>query len=87
MIDSLVVLKLKDNKISFDQIPDGVGVKIKNYDIGPTPMFLEEDLELQFKLGLSKDEDTGEWYRLELFVEPKNEFLDQLNLPFQVEEA
>lgn len=87
MIDSLVILKLKGNQISFDQIPERTAIKVKNYDVGRLPLLLEEDRELQFKLGVEKDTETGEWYKLDLYTETKYEGLDQLELPIEEAQA
>ena len=44
---------------------------------------------LQQTLGLAKDEETGEWYKLEMYTDSvyDSTVLDQLDLPFQAEEA
>lgn len=88
-VNQLLTVKIKDGKVSFGEIPDGLMVRVQDYDVKRTPLFIDESPDLQATLGLNKDEETGEWYRLETYTDTISDLtaLDQLDLPFQAEEA
>jgi hypothetical protein len=89
MINELLTVKIKNGRVSFGTIPDGLAIRVEDYDVKTTPLFLEEMTSLQQTLGLAKDEETGEWYKLEMYTDSvyDSTVFDQLDLPFQAEEA